>query len=373
MAEQRIIASVSNNYQGDQRVQKQMRSLKKFGFSPEVIATTLRGSPKLNFDYPVHILQLSNEKGMRMYLEFNLKLFFKLLKIAKKGDILLANDVDAALPNYLVSKIKKLPLVFDSHEIFSELPSLADRKFKKKIWKILESNLLPKMKYFYTVSEGYADWFEKEYGNRPEIIRNVPEISSSKGAEFTVKLPEIDKDERLLIYQGAINLSRGIDKMIVAMQWIDHAQLWIVGEGPKKSEYEKLTDELRLNQKVKFIGAVSPAQLKLITPKADLGFSLEEDLGISYRYALPNKIFDYMHAGVPVLGTDLPEIKKTILEYKTGKVVDNHSPERIANQANELLSEGKEAYAENLRKAALVFNWANEEKKLQEIFSVFKT
>lgn len=74
-----------------------------------------------------------------------------------------------------------------------------------------------------------------------------------------------------------------------------------------------------MNQKVKFIGAVSPAQLKLITPKADLGFSLEEDLGISYRYALPNKIFDYMHAGVPVLGTDLPEIKKPFWNTKPGK------------------------------------------------------
>lgn len=373
MSNPKIIASVINNYQGDQRVQKQMNSLRKFGFDTEVIATDLRGNPKLNFDYKIHQIKLSNQSGMRMYFEFNRKLFLKLLKTVKKEDILLANDLDSLLPNYLVSKIKKNKLVFDSHEIFSELPSLSGRKFKKKIWKKLESFLIPKLKHFYTVSGGYADWFEKEYKIRPEIIRNVPEITSTDQSNLTIELPKIKKEDKILIYQGAINLSRGIDKMILAMQFIDNAQLWIIGNGPKKEEYEKLSSDLKLDSKVKFIGEVSPDQLKLITPMADLGFSLEEDLGISYRYALPNKLFDYMHAGVPVLGTNLPDIQRTIEDFKTGKVVQNHEPETIARLAVEMLKEGKEAYSENLKKAALVFNWSNEEKKLKEIFSVFRT
>lgn len=370
MSNYRVIASVINNYQSDQRVQKQMKSLRKFGFETEVIATNLRGNPNLNFDYPVHPIKLSNQDGMRLYLEFNRKLFAKLLKITKKGDILLANDLDSLLPNYLVGKIKNTPVVFDSHEIFSELPSLTDRKFKKKIWKTLEKAIVPKMKYFYTVSEGYADWFEKEYGNRPEIIMNVPEINVQNNVALEIKLPEINND-KILIYQGAINISRGIDKMILAMQYIENAQLWIIGNGPKKEEVQKLANELNLNQKVKFLGVVPPEQLKLITPMADLGFSLEEDLGISYKYALPNKIFDYMHAGIPVLGTNLPDIQKTIEKYRTGRVVQNHSPKHIAELANEMLIEGKEVYAENLKKATKNFNWTNEEKKLEKIFSVF--
>lgn len=373
MAEPRIISSVINNYQGDQRVQKQIRSLGKFGFATEVIATDLRGNPKLDFDYPVQIIRLPNQDGMWMYLEFNRRLFGRLMKTVKKGDILLANDVDSLLPNYLVSKIKKVPIVFDSHEIFSELPSLTGRKFKKKIWKMLESSLVPKMKHFYTVSEGYADWFEKEYGNRPEIIMNVPEIQAENHNRLQIELPETKENQKILIYQGAINISRGIDKMILAMELIENAQLWIIGNGPKKEEYQKLTSEKGLDSKVIFIGTVPPDQLKLITPKADLGFSLEEDLGISYRYALPNKIFDYMHAGVPVLGTDLPDIKKTIENYKIGKTVSDHTSEHIAKMTNEMLAEGKETYSENLKKAALVFNWSNEEKKLEKIFSVFKT
>lgn len=371
MPKPKIITSVINNFEGDQRVQKVCQSLQKFGFDIQVIATTLRGEPYLNFPYAVDVLKIKNQYGMYLYLEFNWKLFWKLLKITKKDDILLANDLDALLPNYLVSKIKGAELVFDSHEIFSELPSLSGRKLKKKLWKILENYIVPKLKHFYTVSEGYADWFENEYKIRPEIIRNVPLVSSNQELKLEINLPENPNQHTILIYQGVLNFSRGIDKMIEAMNYIENTQLWIVGKGPKKEAFEKLTSELNLNHKVKFIGNVIPSQLKLITKKADLGLSLEEDYGISYRYALPNKLFDYIHAGIPVLGTYLPEIKNTIEKYGIGKIIENHDPKHIAKKINELKAEGKSVYTENLQKASQVFNWSHEEKKLEQIFKPF--
>ncbi len=371
MKKRKIITSVINNYQGDQRVQKVCNSLMKFGFDVEVVATNLRGNPELKFPYPVHVLSLSSQSGMKMYLNFNWKLFRKLLKITKKEDVLLANDLDALLPNYLVSKIKGCELVFDSHEIFSEVPTLYNRPFRKKIWKALEGFIVPKIKHFYTVSEGYADWFEKAYKTRPEVIMNVPMVQPIK-EELNLSLPELKSGEKVLIYQGVLNFSRGIDKMIEAMQFVKNAQLWILGFGPKKSEFEALTSELNLEDTVKFIGQVSPSQLKSITPRADLGLSLEEDFGISYRYALPNKIFDYTHAGIPVLGTNLPEIKNTIEKFGIGKTIQNHEPQHIAELIQEILEEGKSPYAENLKKAAEVFNWENEEQKLEKIYSSFK-
>lgn len=144
MNKRKVIASVINNYEGDQRVQKVCNSLLKFGFEVEVVASDHRGKPKLNFPYKVHVLHLVFKSGMQMYLDFNLNLFFKLLQISKKGDILLANDLDALLPNYLVSKIKGLDLVFDSHEIYSEVPSLYNRKFKKVSGSFWRNQLYPK-------------------------------------------------------------------------------------------------------------------------------------------------------------------------------------------------------------------------------------
>lgn len=368
----KVITSVINNYEGDQRVQKVCGSLQKFGFDIEVVATNLRGTPDFNFPYKINVLKLASQSGIKMYMDFNFKLFFRLWSISKKGDILLANDLDSLLPNYWVSKIKGLDMVFDSHEIFSEAPTLHNRKFKKKIWKTLEKSIVPKIKHFYTVSNGYADWFQKEYKIRPEVIMNVPVVKPILDNEIKIQLPKIKPDEKVLIYQGAINFSRGIDKMIEGMQFMENTQLWIIGNGPKKAEFEKLVRELNLTEKVQFLGSVSPNELKQITPKADLGLGLEEDFGISYRYALPNKIFDYTHAGIPILGTYLPEIKNTIETYGIGKTIENHEPEHIAKMIREMLDEGKESYTENLKNAAEIFNWENEEKKLEKIYSSFK-
>lgn len=369
----KIIISVINNFENDQRVQKVCHSLQKFGYEIEVICSNLRAEPQLDFPYKIHVLKLSAHQGMKMYLNYNWQLFWKLKKISRKNDILLANDLDALLPNYLWHKWRKNALVYDSHEIFSEMPSLQNRTLKKKFWKTLESLIVPQLKHFYTVSHSYANWFEEKYKVRPEVIRNVPIVKALSEEELTVQLPEINSSEKLIIYQGAVNYSRGIDKMIHSMTLIEDAQLWILGDGPKRKEYEGLTADLNLTDKVKFLGNLKPMQLKLVTPKADLGLSWEEDNGVSYRYALPNKIFDYTHAGVPILGTNLPEIKHTIEEYGLGQVIESHEIAHLASKIKEMLAEGKEKYRLNLKNAAQVLNWDNEEQRLLKIYQSIRS
>lgn len=364
----KIIVSVINNLDNDQRVQKVCHSLQKAGFEVEVICSNLRAEPQLNFPYKTHVIKLSSHQGMKMYWSYNWQLYKKLKKVVQKNDILLANDLDAVLPNYLVHRFRKNTLIYDSHEIFTEMPSLQNRRLKKRIWQLLESLVVPHVKHFYTVSHSYADWFQNKYGLRPEVIRNVPLMDHIKSEELNIELPEISSSEKLIIYQGAINISRGIDKMIQTMALIEHAQFWILGDGPKRAEYEALTQRLNLSHKVKFLGNLKPAQLKMVTPSADLGLSWEEDNGLSYRYALPNKIFDYTHALVPILGTNLPEIQNTIEQYGLGKIIKNHEIEDLAKKVKEMLAEGKEKYRNNLMEASKVFNWENEEEKLIEIF-----
>ena len=117
----KILSAVLNNIETDQRLDKVCRSLMKFGYEVELIGATINGKPVLNKPYKTFLIEQKNQSTMKKYAEFNYKLFFTLLKKSDKQTILLANDLDSLLPFYLVSKIKKLPLVFDSHEIFSEL------------------------------------------------------------------------------------------------------------------------------------------------------------------------------------------------------------------------------------------------------------
>lgn len=366
----KILSAVLNNIETDQRLDKVCRSLIKFGYDVELIGSTIKGKPNLDKPYKTHLIDQTYQSTMKLYAEFNLKLLITLLKKADQQTILLANDLDTLLPFYLVSKIKGLPLVFDSHEIFSELPSLHNRPKTKRVWKTLEKFLVPKMKYFYTVSDGYANWFRKEYGANPAVIRNVPDRTKLNDKQDFIffRLPENPTNDKILLYQGAINMSRGIDKMIEAFQYTENCQFWIAGEGPKKEEYEKMVKELHLQNRIHFLGNIPPKTLKTITPLAEVGMSMEEDLGLSYRYALPNKLFDFIQARVPILGTNLPEIKKTIKEYKVGKVIENHEPKHLAEKLQELLNEGKKSYQENLSKAANELCWENEEFKLKEIF-----
>ena len=370
----KILSAVINNIETDQRLDKVCHSLISFGYDVELIGTTLRGKPNLNKPYKTHFIDMKNQSSAKMYAEFNFKLFFTLLKKSDKKTILLANDLDSLLPFYLVSKLYRLPLVFDSHEIFSELPSLNNRPKTKKVWKTLERFLIPKVKHFYTVSDGYANWFKKEYGANPAVIRNVPNRTKLNDKQDFIffHLPPNPTNEKIVMYQGAINMSRGIDKMIEAFLHIDNCQFWIAGDGPKKTEYEQMVKDLNLTNRIYFLGNIPPKTLKTITPLAEIGMSMEEDLGLSYRYALPNKLFDFMQAGIPILGTNLPEIKKTIEEYKVGKVIDNHNPKHIAEKLQEILNEGKKAYKINLQEAAKELCWENEENKLKTIFEQIK-
>lgn len=370
----KVLSAVINNIETDQRIDKVCNSLLKFGYEVELIGTTLRGKPLLNKSYKTAIIPIKNQASFKLYAEFNFKLFINLMLKADEKTILLANDLDSLLPFYLVSKIKNLPLVFDSHEIFSELPSLHDRPKTKKVWKTLERFLLPRMKYFYTVSNGYAKWFENEYGVKPEIIRNVPHLQKLKDKENFIffELPRIPQGYKIVLYQGALNISRGLEYTIKAMQYVDNCIFWIAGDGPIRKDLEQLVSDLGLHEKVHFFGNVPPQVLKTITPIAEIGISLEQDLGISYKYALPNKVFDYFQAKVPILATYLPDIKHTVEQYQVGRVIEKHDEKHIAEELNIMLQQGKKYYYENLTKAAVACCWENEEPKLKAIFEQIK-
>lgn len=129
-------------------------------------------------------------------------------------------------------------MIFDSHEIFSELPSLSDRPTAKKIWKTLERFLLPKMNRFYTVSEGYAQWFKEHYKIEPVVVRNVPKRQrfNEQDSYIFFPLPLNPQAKNVVLYQGAINMSRGLDHLIKAMKEVPNSQLWIAGDAISKKK-----------------------------------------------------------------------------------------------------------------------------------------
>lgn len=363
MRRKKIIALVSNNIATDQRLIKVGTTLSNRGYEFLLVGTTHRGKPELNLPFFTHRISLFFDKGALFYAELNLRLLLYLLTHLRSDHILLANDLDTLLPAYIVAKLKKTPLAFDSHEIFSELPALNQNPKAKKVWKTLEKFLMPRLKTVYTVSNSYAQWFEKEYHISCQLIQNLPFLAKTNRGISHSDSPYT------LIYQGAMNPSRGIEKMILTMHHLPDCQLWLVGDGPELETYKELAQQQKLENQIKFWGRIAPEKLKEITSQAHLGLSLEEASALSYRYALPNKLFDYIHAGIPVLGTwELPEVEAIVTKYGIGAVIQNNQAQHIAERVKFIRKYPFSHWTEKLETAALQLNWQNQEQDLVAIF-----
>lgn len=362
MNRKKIITSAFSNLYTDQRIEKVCRTLYENGYDIELIGNNWGGAEKMERPYSFSRISLASKTLKTAYFEFNWRLYRELhQKVRQNRNIILhANDLDALLPNYLISKKYKIPLVFDSHEIFSEMPAVQG-KMSQKLWRYLQNNIVPKLKFMMTASGSYGKWFQNKYGIQPIIVQNAP-----RKIDFTIEIPE--NQPKILLYQGAINPFRGIDKAILAMHLLENVIFKIAGDGPRRKEYEDLVIKENLQHKVEFLGKLLPEDLRKITVTADLGMSIEENGGESYLYSLPNKVLDCIQARVPLIMANLPEMMNIKNQFDVGEIIENHQPEHIAKSIQKVLDKGRKNYQSELEKAANILCWENEEVKLLEIF-----
>lgn len=355
-----------NDLVTDNRMHKVSVSLMKMGFQPVLIGRLLPESQPVERGYATQRMKLIFRKGPQFYFEYNLRLFFRLLKISP--DIFVANDLDTLPANFLASRLKRKPLVYDSHEYFTEVPELIGRPVVRAVWKMLEKWLVPKVNAAYTVSGSIAEVYRDLYGVNFKVVRNLPNCLSS-GVPATENRGS-EKLSKIILYQGALNLGRGIEAAIRAMQFVDGAELWLAGDGDITSQLKKLVAEQQLQEKVKFLGRLPIQEMQQITRKADLGISLEEDLGLNYRFALPNKLFDYIQARVPVLVSNLPEMKRVVQHYQIGLIAESHQRKELAEKMKSaLFDQGKiTEWKKNLTTAAGELCWEKQEEELRQIY-----
>jgi glycosyltransferase involved in cell wall biosynthesis len=329
-------------------------------------------SPKMpQRAYETIRMQLLWEKGPFFYAEYNIRLFFLLL--SRPADLLVSNDLDTLLPNYLVHKIKRVPIVFDSHEYFTETPELVGRPKVQQVWKWIEKTIVPKLKNCITVNASIANLFYKEYHVMFKVVRNIPQRREN------IDIPDrkalgLPEDRKIVIMQGSgINIQRGAEEAVEAMQYTDNVLLLIVGGGDVLPILKKMVSELKLESKVKFIGRQTPEKLLGFTANADIGLTIDKDTNINYRFSLPNKLFDYIHAGVPVLASPLAEIKNVIQQYEVGEFIKSHDPRHIAETINTMLRDEArmKKYKLNTNKASEELNWEKEKNTLIEIFAPY--
>lgn len=365
----KAIVSVTNDLYTDNRVNKVCLVLKEQGYDVLLVGRKRKNSQDLNGrPYAIKRLKLLFDRGAMFYAAFNLRLFCFLL--FHRADVLVSNDLDTLLANYMASRFKrKCRLVYDSHELFTEVPELIDRPSVQRIWLRIEEWIFPKLQTIYTVNDSIAGIYKEKYKKDVLVVRNV----SQKWEPVNIKskhelgLPE---DKPLIIMQGAgINVERGGEEAVEAMKDVD-AILMIVGDGDVVPQLKQRVDELKINDRVMFFGKHPFDEMMNFTFHADIGLTLDKPRSLNYKYSLPNKVFDYIHAKTAIVATDILEVAKIVRKYEIGEIVEPFNSSSLRDTLQSLINDHDRLnrYKENTIKASETEHWDREKEVLKKIY-----
>lgn len=355
----KIYFTVTNDLSYDQRMHRICGSLAEAGYHVTLVGRKLKTSlPLQHRNFSQTRLVCFFNKGFLFYAEYNLRLFFFLL--FKPMDGICAIDLDTVLPCLLISELKSVKRIYDAHEYFTELKEVRTRPTVKKFWLAIKKFAIPKFRWGYTVSEGLAEEFRKNYDRNYAVIRNFPVLK-----ELTL----VETKEKFLIYQGAVNEARGFEYLVPAMKFVNY-KLVVCGDGNFMNELKRLIRENGVEDRIELKGMLLPEELREIAAAASLGIGLAEKEGLNQFHALPNKFLEYIHSGLPQIAMAYPEYEKINYQYKVAVLLDELSIETVSNTINEIMSNGallKELHF-NALKAREVYCWQIEEKRLLEFY-----
>ena len=368
----KIIVSVTNDLYTDQRVDKICNWLVSQNHEVLLVGRLRKNSlPLPEKSYQTKRMRLLFDKGALFYAEYNWRLF--LLLVFRKKDCLLSNDLDTLLANFMAQKLSsKAALVYDSHEYYTEVPELVARPKVKKVWESIEKRIFPKLKHVYTVNDSIAGFYRDKYKVHINVIRNISLKFKANEKLLSKEELGLPLDKNIIILQGAgINVDRGAEEMIEAMQFIEGAIFLIVGDGDVVPDLKNYVAVHKLSDKVIFKGRQPYMTMMNYTIHADLGLSLDKANNLNYKYALPNKLFDYIHTTTPIACSNTVEVSKIVREENAGIVISSHEPKTIAKEIQQLLDDKArlDQLKLNCKNAAQHLNWENESKKLQNIYA----
>jgi glycosyltransferase involved in cell wall biosynthesis len=365
----RLVFAVTTDLCFDQRMQRICGSLAAAGYRVQLVGWQRPASPPLTAQlYEQYRLRGWFQKGKLFYLEYNLRLLLYLL--GQRAAAWCACDLDTALPMWLRARLGGQPLVYDAHELFTEMPEVVARPAVQRLWRAVEKLVVPRARLAYTVGPALAQLFEQRYGRPFGVVRNVSRYEPA---------PFMETPGSYILYQGALNVGRGLEQLLEAMPQVN-GRLVICGEGDCSAALRAQAALLGLLAtgsdpvgKVEFRGFVLPPALREVTRQAAVGIMLLENVGLSYYYSLANKFFDYVHAGIPQVLIDFPEYRALNDEFDVAELVTDLAPATLAAALNRLLPGGDAAryqhLAANCRRAAPQLSWQHEALELRRLWA----
>lgn len=291
--------------------------------------------------------------------------------LATGADVYHSHDLNTL---YIGARCKRKTgarLVYDSHELQTERNRMTKWWRRWAAWN--ERKWLPYADAMIVASPSWIDINREKYGKVPDpavTVINTPEYVTIEHPRDLRGELGIAPDAPILLYQGSIQENRGIEPAIDAITLMEKAVLVIVGYGYHRQALESEVSKRGLTGRIKFFGPVPNDELMEWTAAADIGLCNIVNSSLSYYTSLPNKLFEYIIAGIAVIGSDSPEIGRVVREEGVGEVANPVDPEDLARAARTILADLRR-YRSATKAAALKYNWANEEQKLLGVYAGF--
>lgn len=368
-----MLSLVLNNFMNDSRVLKEANSIAAMGNTVKIVALHEPGLAEHEIcdNFTVHRIRLWTKSwGKRKFIQAlkYCELCIRVIARYRRVDIVHSHDL-AALPiGWAMKRLscRNVKLIYDSHEYaINDLPF--ESQLRQRIKKRIEQFFITGADILITVSDGIADLYEKTYGlsSKPSVVLNCPLLVPKVSSNVLKEKLSLSRDTFIFLYQGALSQGRGIQKFIDGFKNIDDPNIALIFMG-----YGELVGMIESEEdgRIFYLPAVSPIELASYTASADCGVALIEDSCLSYRYCLPNKIFEYFMAGLPVIASDLPEMRKIIDEYDAGVLCSPEDSPSVEGAIRAVRGVDNANLDVNLKELISKFNWQNQEKILKTIY-----
>jgi glycosyltransferase involved in cell wall biosynthesis len=362
----RICFFILNSFDFDSRARLICHDILSRGWQLDIIATT--GADSTNFEgAPIHrIPQHSWPSRKRRFIEYNLKAS----KIAGsiRADIYHAVDLDSLWAAEKAARKTNGKLLYESRELYTELLALEGRSLVKAIWRNLENRLIRNADAVVTINSAIAKELSKRYLiPEPQVVMNVA-AGIPQGKPIDLR-KEFNLDcKQILIYQGILRPGQGILRALDLVAQLPDTGLVYIGDGPLRNDIERRAVELNIQNRIRIVGMVESDKLAAYTSGADAGLLLMEAAAMNNRLALPQKLFQYISAGLPPIVTALPCLREIVERDKLGLVLSETATLDDSNLVKEFLNAGLKPAAENCLTVRDKYTWKIEGQKLLRIY-----
>lgn len=279
-----------------------------------------------------------------------------------------AHDVNTLPTAWLAAKLCGAKVVYDAHEISTSREGY--NSFRGLVARV-ERTLMPRVQGTITTTDARAKFFARAYGiPRPVVLQNRPRFTISPSTGRIREELGLTQAWPVVIYQGGLQQGRGLERLVRIAATVPATYFVFVGGGRLAKPLSELSQALGLTEQVHFIPMVSLADLPSYTASADIGVQPIENTCLNHFTTDSNKLFEYLIAGLPVVATDLPEIRRIVRAYDIGLLVRDRDDAALSAALNQLSSDPqlRKVLAQKASQAAAQLNWEQQEDQLLNLY-----